>query len=188
MGTTQRRRFWKESILFFGKTKTLSPIVGYLSIVPVKKSGLGILNPVTSAQEKYLSSKWGSVELVWAVTGVGEFSSADHLYTLGEEICDGKKEREAAYETKLNGLVCNLKDTDRRLILRAKSMGDLLVLRGTKVSGTVLSATEFRDFLCARYNVSLLNLLRYCDGCGKAFGVTHILRCITGRLVIARHK
>ena len=42
--------------LFFGKTKNLSPVVGDLSTMPVRKSGLGILNPVMSAQEKYLSS------------------------------------------------------------------------------------------------------------------------------------
>ena len=42
--------------LFAVKTKTLSTVVGALSTMPVKKSGLGQLNPVTSAQEKYLSS------------------------------------------------------------------------------------------------------------------------------------
>ena len=36
--------------LFFVKTKFLSPIVGDLSTMPVKKSVLGILNPVTSAK------------------------------------------------------------------------------------------------------------------------------------------
>ena len=34
--------------LFFGKKKTLSPIVGDLSTMLVKKYGLGLLNPVTS--------------------------------------------------------------------------------------------------------------------------------------------
>ena len=43
--------------LFSGKTKTLSPIVGALSTIPVNKFGLGLLNPVTSSQEKYLSSR-----------------------------------------------------------------------------------------------------------------------------------
>ena len=56
------------SRLFFGKTKTLSPVLGALSMVPVKKSVLGLLNPVTSAQEKYLRSMRGRAELVQAVT------------------------------------------------------------------------------------------------------------------------
>ena len=69
--------------IFFGKTKSLSPIVGDLSTVPVEKSGLGLLNPVTSAKEKYLSSQQGSTELIWAVMGGGAFSNANHLLALG---------------------------------------------------------------------------------------------------------
>ena len=52
--------------LFFGKTKTLSHVVGDLSTTPVRKAVMGLLNPVTSAQEKYLSSTRGSAELVRA--------------------------------------------------------------------------------------------------------------------------
>ena len=35
---------------FFGKTKTLSPVIVYLITMPVNKSGLRLLNPVTSSQ------------------------------------------------------------------------------------------------------------------------------------------
>ena len=70
--------------LFFGNTKTLSPVVGALSMIPVKKSVLGILNPLTSAQEKHLRSTRGSTELVRAVTVGGAFSNAGHLRTLSE--------------------------------------------------------------------------------------------------------
>ena len=57
--------------LFFGKTKTLSSVVGALSTMLVSKSGLGLMNPVTSAQEKYLSSTGVSAELTQSVTGWG---------------------------------------------------------------------------------------------------------------------
>ena len=71
--------------IFFRKKKTLSPVVGALSTMTVRKSGLGLLNPVTSAQEKYLISTGGSAELVQAVTGGGEFYNANHLRILSEE-------------------------------------------------------------------------------------------------------
>ena len=77
--------------LFFGKTKTLSPIVGDISKVLVNKDILRLLNPVTSAQEKDLISTQGSVELVRAMTREGAFSNSDHLRTLGEEISDRNK-------------------------------------------------------------------------------------------------
>ena len=110
--------------LFFGNTKTLSPIVGALSTMLVMKYGMGLLNPVTSAQEKYLTYQRGSAELIWAVTGGGEFSNANHLRTLGEERRDGDKDQEYAYKNKLKSLVRNLKVTGRSLILRAKITAD----------------------------------------------------------------
>ena len=71
----------------------------------------------------------------------GAFSNADHLRTLGEERRDGKKDRDASYKIKLKGLVRDLKGTDKCLILHAKITGTWLSVRGTTVSGTVLSAT-----------------------------------------------
>ena len=102
-------------------------------------------------------------------------SNASHLQTLGEERRDRNKYREAANKTKLKGLVRNLKGTNRRLILRDKITGSWLSVRGTTVSSTVLSATEFRDLLCSHYNVSPLNLQIHCDGCGSVFEVMHAL-------------
>ena len=57
--------------LFFVNTKTLSPVAGSLSTMTVNKFGMGLLSPVISDQENYLSSAHGSSELVQAVTGVG---------------------------------------------------------------------------------------------------------------------
>ena len=92
-------------------------------MMPVNKSGLELLNPVTSAQEKYLISTRGSTELVRAVTGGGAFSNSDHLRTLSEEQRDGKKDRDVVHKSRLKGLVSDLKGNDKRLLLRAKSTG-----------------------------------------------------------------
>ena len=70
--------------LFFRKTKTISSVVGYLSTMMARKSGLGLLNPATSVKEKYLISMRGSAELIQAMAGGGEISNADHLRTLSE--------------------------------------------------------------------------------------------------------
>ena len=57
--------------LFFGNTKTLSPIVGTLSKMPIKVAGIGLLNTVMLTKEKYLSPQRGSAELISAVIGGG---------------------------------------------------------------------------------------------------------------------
>ena len=127
--------------LSFGNTENISPVVGTLSTMMVNKSGLGLLNTVTSYQENYLSSTRGSAELVRAVTGEGAFSNADHLWNLSEERRDRKKDRDVVYEYRLKGSVRNIKVTDKLLLILAKSTGVCLSVRGTTVSGTVLSAT-----------------------------------------------
>ena len=75
------------------------------------------------------------------MTGGGAFFNADHLQNLTEEQRDGKKYRDVAHESRLKGLVRDLQGTDKSLLLRAKSTGAWMSLRGTTVSGTVLSAT-----------------------------------------------
>ena len=122
------------------------------------------------------------------MVGGGAFSNVDHLRTLSEERCDGKKYWDAAYESKLKGFVSNFKGTEKSLLLRAKITGDWLSVRGTAVSGTILSATDFRDFLCALYNLSTVNLQSHCNRCGSAFRVTHTLSCSIDGLVIMCHN
>ena len=78
--------------------------------------------------------------------GGGSFSNSDHLRTLSEEQHNGKEERYIVYKSRLKGLVSYLKGTDKRLLLRSKHTCAWLSVRGTTVSGTVISATEFRNF------------------------------------------
>ena len=82
--------------LFFKMTKTLSPAVVVLSTMLIMNDGLGLLNPLTPAQEKYLISQRVRTELVRSVTGGWSFSNTDHLCALSEEQCDGKKDQDAA--------------------------------------------------------------------------------------------
>ena len=70
--------------IFFRNTKTLSSIIGTLSTMPIKVTGIGLLNQETSETEKCPSSQQGSAELIRAMTGGGAFSHANHLQTLGE--------------------------------------------------------------------------------------------------------
>ena len=91
--------------------------------MPVSKSRLGVLNPVTSENNKYPGSQWERAELIRDVTGVGAFSNTDNLMELMEERCNGQTTWEGVNCTKLKGLVRDLDYTDQSLILRAKRIG-----------------------------------------------------------------
>ena len=75
---------------------------------------------------------------------------------LREEVWDVQKNQEDTNDATLKGLVGYLISTNRRLILRTKNIGAFLNVQGTTVTVTVILAAEFCDFLCARYNVILL--------------------------------
>ena len=70
--------------LFFGKSEYITPLIGTLSTMPVGKSGLGLLNPVTSANEKYSSLQCVSTDFIRSMTWEGKFSNDYCLLVISE--------------------------------------------------------------------------------------------------------
>ena len=58
----------------------------------VKKSGLGLQNPETSAAEKYTSLLRTSYDMIGAVTGESNVPTADHIQAVKKERWDGKED------------------------------------------------------------------------------------------------
>ena len=75
----------------FGNPKILKPIIKDLRTKPVKKSGLGLRNPMTSANDKYLSYQRTNKEFIRAVTGGGVFSNDNYLLVIRKERRDRRK-------------------------------------------------------------------------------------------------
>ena len=132
----------------------------------VNKYGLGLQDPVTSTNKKYLSLIRAISDLIGAVMGAIAFSTANHLLALREEIRDEKKTRDDSNGTKLKELVYDLKAPVHHLILRYKKRGSWPTLWGNTVTGTVIAAAEFRDFLCARYDVTPSKTKKF-NGCAQ---------------------
>ena len=62
-------------------------------MIMANKSSLGLQDPVTSANDKYLGLLYVSRELIGAVTGARSFSTANRLLGIREERCHGQKSR-----------------------------------------------------------------------------------------------
>ena len=136
------RRFFRKPFprIFFGKPKYLPPIVGTLSTTTVKKSGLGIQEPLTSANNKYLSLIHARSKLIGSVTGERLFSIDYQILALREEMCDGQKIQDDNNEPKTKGLVNYIEALDPRLSIGSKNIGYYMNVRGTTVTCTVLKA------------------------------------------------
>ena len=121
------------------------------------------------------------------VKGESYFSTTDHIKVGKEEISDGRKTRGGINDAKIEVIVDTLDDFYCCLILTSKQMGSSLTIQGNMVTGTVLSATQFRDFLCVLYNFTPPKIQKKCDGSSQYFSVCHRLICRNVGLVIARH-
>ena len=140
--------------LLFVETKTLCPIVVTLSTITVKKSGLGLKNPVTSAHKKIDISQRTSIYLVNEVTGESKFSTTDHVIAVRDERSEGGEERNRDNKIKLAETVQECPKLESRIMLHMNNVGSWLTAHGTTVTGTVLAGMEFRDFLYAHYNLT----------------------------------
>ena len=105
VGKIQQESFLPR--IFFGKSKTLPPVVGAISTFPLKKYGLGLQNPVTSSADKYTSFLCAIYKLIDIVMVERWFSTSDCLQEVKEERQDGKKDWYDENDAKLRGVVNN---------------------------------------------------------------------------------
>ena len=96
-----------------------------------------------------------------------------------------EKIRDDAINAKFKVLVNDLEEPDHRILLRAKNTGSWLTVWGTTVTGTVLAAIYFCDFLCARYDVTP-PLTKKIYGCAYSLSVNHRLSYNNGGLFICQ--
>ena len=72
--------------------------------------------------------------------------AADHIWAVKGGRRDRKKDGYAVNDAKLQGIVNNQGDYEKRLFLRAKHMSAWLSVGVTTVTGNVLAAMQFRNF------------------------------------------
>ena len=90
---------------------------------------------------------WYVIVTSWLVQSMASsFSTVDHIPAVIGERRDKKREQDTANDVKLQGIVSHQCTTKKRLLLGAKHTGAWLSVRGNTVTGTVIAATEFRDF------------------------------------------
>ena len=153
----------------------------------VKKGGLGIRNPVDSADHVHTTSTDAATHLVCTMLDrEREFDYECHNGVVADICKDARKrrlERDDAYlEHWSEG-----NPAEQRRMERAGKAGAYLTAVPNRENGTVLSADEFQDNTRLRYNKLPLDLPQHCDGCGAKLTVKHALSCRVGSLVHIRH-
>ena len=155
--------------------------------IPVRKAGLGLPNPATSAQECYMTSADTSQYLSDSLRQGGEFSVDTYCEQARHMRKAAKARRDEEYDQIHDQFYDSVRDPDKRCIGRAKETGAWLTAMPSHLHGTELSAEEFRDALLLRYGFEPRGLAWKCDGCSADFSVEHALSCKVGGLVTLRH-
>ena len=68
--------------IVFGRSKTLSRVIGSLITFLVNNASLGLQNPVISSAEEYTRSLHAGYEMIGAFVVKRDISATDHIWTV----------------------------------------------------------------------------------------------------------
>ena len=159
-----------------------------LAPLPVRFGGLRIQCPTAGASSCYNDSVDSTSHLVESLLGTADFCPGTHQTMMRETRAARRESMQRNAESLLEDVLKPLSPDLRRCIKRSKETGRWLTVVPSVTCGTTLSKQEFQDLLLLRYGRTPLNLPKSCDGCGKAFSVSHGLQCKKGGLIFWRHE
>ena len=157
--------------------------------LPVRMGGLGIQNPVMTADIEFRNSSLVTRNLTTLIERQEMDLTNYNLDGVKAEISRLKAEKE---ETMLAHLEHVKVAVDRKLkrsleLAAEKGAGAWLSALPLQSMGYLLNKQEFRDGICLRYGWRIPNTPSYC-GCGTKNSVDHTLNCKLGGYVSMRHN
>ena len=169
--------------------KQVSDIERNVLSLPCRDGGLGISNPVETADQEYNASR----EITTSLSDLISRQEMDISLLDKDEVKRKKKAmsvlKKEANKSKLEMITESLDEQKRRLLSASSEKGasSWLTVLPLKSLGYTLNKSEFRDALCLRFGWTIPNTPKFC-GCGKDNSLDHILTCARGGYVIMRHN
>ena len=159
--------------------------------LPVRFGGLGIANPVETADREYYASKTITQNLTNLILQQEQDISLYCHETMLSTIREVKRAKELHLKEKFSEMLSSLENTPslkRCLELNTeKGAGSWLTALPLQDHGFCLNKQEFRDAVSLRYGWSIPNTPHFC-GCGSKNSVDHTLICMKGGYVSMRHN
>ena len=156
-----------------------------LLALPVRLSGLGIINPVSSAQSSFETSSNLTAPLVAAIAtkDLNHHLSRPATKEIKTSIHKNNREKqkhtaEHVYNQSTKALCRSAKERGSSSWLSVLPLDD---------HGFALHKGDFQDALCLRYGWSLLHTPAKCN-CGSSFSVDHAMVCPMGSFPTIRHN
>jgi hypothetical protein len=128
--------------------------------------------------------------LIDAIKSGNNLNLDAHEEMIKATVASSKTKNDNEYATETDLLITQLQENQKRTltrIVKGKCSAWLTIIPNED-NQFMLSPHEFRDSIALRYAKSPVGLQGHCDGCGKAFSVSHALDCKNGGLVYGRHN
>ena len=157
--------------------------------LPVRYGGLGIANPVETADREYAASQMVTQNLTQLILQQNQDLSLYDKEDTANTIKDLKNAKELYLKNKLEDILNTVEPPLKRCLElnNEKGAGSWLTALPLKDHGYCLNKQEFRDAIALRYGWRIPNTPHYC-GCGSKNSVDHTLICAKGGYVAMRHN
>ena len=169
--------------------KVVNDVERKLLALPYRYGGLGIRNPVKTAD----SANRSSVKITELLSNL-IISQQTDLSLLDQDIVKEVKqeviaEKEKAFKKEEAEVLCHFDTKTQKLIKAAQEKGasSWLSALPLKKLGYAINKEEFRDAVSLRYGWDISDMPRFC-ACGKDNSVDHALICGLGGYTIMRHN
>ena len=168
--------------------KRVSPLGRRVLALPVRLGGLGIQNPVDTADGEFKTS----VRVTKNLNEIIQRQEQKQNYKITnvrEEIAKAKTEKESCLKEESKNILGQASgERGRTLLLAAeKGAGAWLTALPIQSIGYDLNKQEFRDGIHLRYGWRIPNTPSHCS-CGQKNTIDHTLNCKLGGYVNMRHN
>ena len=156
--------------------------------LPPRLSGLGIPNPVTSANQEYINSLKVTSALAEKIITQYQWNNIDEQ-NIKEIKSKISKERCITQENCLKEILPNLSDQMKRKLTMVQETGasNWLSALPIRERGFSLNKQEFTDGLALRYGWIVKGLPEVSCACGENFDERHAMCCQKGGFISIRH-
>ena len=157
--------------------------------LPVRLGGLGIQNPMLTAEIEFRNSAIITKNLTKMIIDQDADLSNYNAAQVKSDVAKLKAEKEQALIMQLEEIKNGVDEKFRRTIELAceKGAGAWLSALPLQNMGYTLNKQEFKDAIYLRYGWTIPNTPFHC-GCGKKNDIEHTLNCKRGGYVTMRHN
>ena len=169
--------------------RSVSDVHRRMFALPVRYGGLGIINPVETAEREYQTSVKVTEELADLI-----YRQATSLKELDKVRIKGRKDslkllKEMRLKKELEEIMKEVDENTRESLqlVQEHGSGAFLTCLPLQQLGYAYNKVDFRDSVFLRYNWAIPKTPRYCD-CKAENDNNHILNCKRGGYVNYRHN